>query len=98
MLLKNPHEANLLVLKTCKAGADSLVESSGSVLEKMKDQSGRINVVHLLEIQSIFIRAVTATTYNLNPQYVVEKALIESVVYLFTEEKRVAKGGGKVKA
>jgi DNA polymerase-3 subunit gamma/tau len=92
------HIRDLLVLRTCKAGADSLVESTGNMLEKLKSQASRINVVHLLEVQNIFNKAVTATTYNLNPQYVMEKALIESIVYLFTEERMTARGGGKTKA
>ncbi|MFW5890605.1 MAG: polymorphic toxin-type HINT domain-containing protein [bacterium] len=87
------HMRDLLVLKTCKT--NSLVHAFGGTLEKLKDQSNRINVVGLIKIMKVFEDAMSTTVYNLQPKHVLEKAFIESIIIYYQEETSQKKSSSK---
>ena len=83
------HIRDLTVLRSCKDG--TLVDSTGSSLEKLTSQSERINVSLLLEINKIFEKALSATVFNLNSQNLLEMCFVEAVIICIKSELKSSK-------
>lgn len=81
---------DLMVLKVSQD--QSLVTYSGPVLEKIKDQANRVNVIALLKMMKLFEKAMSATVYNLQPKHIFEKVFVESAILYYNEEKKTEKG------
>jgi DNA polymerase-3 subunit gamma/tau len=83
------HIRDLAVLRSCKDS--SLVDLTGNSLEKITDQSSKIKVSLLLEVNKIFEKALSATVFNLSSQNLLEMSFIEAIVICIKDDIRSSK-------
>ena len=82
----NEHFRNIMILQTCNDS--SVIEVSDVNLEKFRKQSKEISIKILFDISHIFQKTQALINYNLSAQYILEQALIESVILMYTEKNK----------